>query len=606
MKKNERIGLVIIAASLLVIALIIALLFGYQQRTKEDQIRSQGLGLIRLLTSLPPDQLLQNDSENGILKVIKYSDQDSSLAYLTLENTAGVRLREVVSAGIIVPVRADTSMYTNEKQYTLKAGKDILEFSAPFIINGQAASVIRIGYFKPGFGLSVQQIPFFASIALPIFLLVPLFYFYLKREIRPLHDANEKIEGVIRSGLIQEVKLEASGELSDFMSKLNGFIKHAQNRIEELEGHKEGLVTSSKLLSYQRARVENVLQAMPDGVLIIDETGLVNFSNAKIGHLLGVDASSIVGTKPADWCTNPDIIAFFTRSGGARSQNYSSESLEFSPGNALETIIQITSYPLFSPKDTSEIFGTLIVFRDITVEKLAKKSRGEFVAHVAHELKTPLNVLSMYAEALQGEDGKDEGFKIEAVNVINDEVERLSTLISNLLSITKIEMGSLNIDRQRIRLHELLQDTMENVARSGKGMALEFKLDLPKEITPISADKDLLRVAINNLLTNAIKYNQQGGTVTLSVNETTEAINIIVSDTGIGIAKEDQDKIFEKFYRSNEGEVRERTGHGLGLSLARDIVHLHNGHLTVDSTLGKGTEFTINIQKSTGLMKQAI
>lgn len=606
MRKNERVGLMIIAASLIVITMVIALLFSYQQRSKEEQIRSQGLSLIRLIMNFPQDQLLPGDGSAGILKVVKFSDVGSSLAYLTVDDSKGKRLYEVVSPGVIVPKLSQPSMYVDEKSRSLKNGDTVLEFSAPVMQGSDEATFIRIGYIKPGYGFSIDQVPFFASVALPVFLLVPLFYFYMKREISPLHDANEKMEGILKSGQIQQVNVEASGELGEFMKKLNGFIEHTQGRIIELESNKEGLLTSSKLLSYQRARVENVLQSMPDGVLIIDETGVINFSNAKIANLLGIEAGDIIGTKPVDWCTNDEILAFFNRSSGARSQSYSSESIEFSPNNAIEKTIQITSYPLFSPKDTSAILGTLIILRDVTVEKLAKKSRGEFVAHVAHELKTPLNVLSMYAEALQGEDGKDESFRVEAVNVINDEVERLSTMISNLLSITKIEMGSLDIQRQRTRLKDLLEDAFETVSRSGKNMNLEFHIDLPKEISPLAADKDLLRVALNNLLTNAIKYNRPGGIVKLSVTENNDDINIAVSDTGIGIAKDDIGKIFDKFYRSNDGEVRERTGHGLGLSLAKDIIQLHNGHLSVKSVLGEGTEFTIQFQKSTGLMKQAI
>ncbi len=611
MKKNERTGLIIIAASLIVIVLIIALLFSYQQKTQETQIRSQGLSLTRLLAGMTIEQLTPvGNRQQNILQLINYRDINPELVYISVESKNGKRLNQFSTAGVTVPdwiIPTQPSAWIDEKRLILEnTGQEILEYHAPVLSKGELQAYVRLGLTIPGFGLNMQQIPFFATIAFPIFLLVPLFYFLLRREIRPLHLANQEIESIMKTGQIQQVQVHASGELGEFMNNLNGFIQQNQARIQELEQNRDGLVTSAKLLSYQRARVENVLQSMPDGVLIIDETGVINFANAKISNLLGVDEGDLVGKKPMDWCTDPDVLAFFVKTEGARAPSYSAETIEFSPKNALEKDIQVSSYPLFSPKDTSAVFGTLIIFRDVTVEKLAKKSRGEFVAHVAHELKTPLNVLAMYSEALQGEEGKDESFRVEAINVIGDEVERLSTLISNLLSLTKIEMGSLNIERQRTKFRDLLEDTLNNVSRSGRELNLQFRLDLPKEISPLSIDKDLLRVAINNLLTNAIKYNKPGGSVTLSAEETGDAIMVAVSDTGIGIAEKDLGNIFEKFYRSDDAQVRERTGHGLGLSLARDIVHLHNGNLMVKSTLGEGTEFVIEIKKSTGLVKQAI
>ena len=247
-----------------------------------------------------------------------------------------------------------------------------------------------------------------------------------------------------------------------------------------------------------------------------------------------------------------------------------------------------------------------MVFRDITAEKLAKNSSGEFVAHVSHELKTPLNVLAMYSEMLQGEEGNREQFRIEAANVIHDEVERLTLLINNILSITKIESGSISIERKRVKLRDLLQDAFDACARGGQDKHLDFQLDLPRELGPVALDKDLVRIAINNLLTNAIKYSNENGVVRMSVEETDMAVRISVSDEGIGIPPEEQEKIFEKFYRSHSEEVSSRNGHGLGLSLAREIVQLHHGTLTVNSTPGKGSEFIVEFNKEAGLLRQAV
>ena len=191
---------------------------------------------------------------------------------------------------------------------------------------------------------------------------------------------------------------------------------------------------------------------------------------------------------------------------------------------------------------------------------------------------------------------------MEAANVINDEVERLSDLINNLLSITKIEMGSLGLDRQRVRVVEFLADAFETIRRSAPE-ELQFEVDIPREMSALLLDKDLMRVAVNNLLTNAIKYNQPNGKVTLQATETEDAVLIQVIDTGIGISSDDCEQIFDKFYRSEDEAVRRRSGHGLGLSLAREIVQLHHGTLDVESIVGQGTTFTLRLGKDVSLLR---
>jgi signal transduction histidine kinase len=215
------------------------------------------------------------------------------------------------------------------------------------------------------------------------------------------------------------------------------------------------------------------------------------------------------------------------------------------------------------------------------------------MAHVAHEIKAPLNVVSMYGESLLGEQAGSLDYRTEASNVISDEVERLATLVNTLLSIARIESGAVAIDRQRVRLQDFLEDAVTAVSRTAHTKSLQFLVDVPKDVNPIYVEKELFRVAINNLLTNAIKYNRDRGEVTVSVEEVGGQLCIRVRDTGIGISETDLPHIFDKFYRSDDAEIQKRSGHGLGLSLAREIVGLHGGVIEVESAPGEGTEFSI-------------
>ncbi len=162
------------------------------------------------------------------------------------------------------------------------------------------------------------------------------------------------------------------------------------------------------------------------------------------------------------------------------------------------------------------------------------------------------------------------------------------------------------IDRQRVRIGDLLKDALENISRSGKQQGIDFQLDLQRDLPPLALDKNLFRVAINNLLTNAIKYSNKNGTVLVSAESSDDAFVIRVKDDGIGIAPEDQARIFDKFYRSDAEDVRTRPGHGLGLSLVREIVALHQGSIQVESNPGEGTEFTIVLGKKSGALLQGL
>jgi len=272
-------------------------------------------------------------------------------------------------------------------------------------------------------------------------------------------------------------------------------------------------------------------------------------------------------------------------------------NIEYVPDDNLDRRITISAFPLFSPRDQNTLFGMLIVFRDISKEHLAKQAGAEFVSHVSHELKTPLNTLSAYSELLLDYASLSETERVDAVNVIHSEVERMDALISNLLNISKMETGTLQLARKRVKMHELLQDAFNSINSNalGKGVALELKI--PPDLGSVRLDKDMFRIAIDNLLSNAIKYSNSGGKITLSAQALDDyQIQISVRDQGIGISPEDSEKVFLKYYRASNSETASRSGHGLGLYLAKQIIELHHGSITVNSELGKGTEFIITFR----------
>lgn len=599
--KNQRLGLLMIAASLVVIAVILFLLVERQAESRRTQMRAQGLSLVRSISSIPYDQLLPKENQGVLLQALLNVKSNPDFAYGVLVDSQNKHLGEVVAAGALIPqtaLSAEPSIWYGEQSLVSPGdGRKLREFYGPVLNKGNLEGFVRLGYFEPKV-FSTEQISFFSLLALPIFLLVPLFYFLIRRETKPLDKISRQLEEIAATAGPANIQLNATGEMVDFVQNFNQFMQLTKQRIGAFEGEKMNMIASNRMLSYKKDKMEMVLQAIPEAVIILDAGGNASFANAKVEPLLGVKPEQVIDHAAEEWCQSADVRGFLARFKQPHRSSWRIESLEYAPQNAPERRIAASAYPLFSMQDSSETQGTLVVFRDISQEHLAKNVGAEFVAQVSHELKTPLNTLAMYSETLLGDAGKNESVRIEAINVIHDEVERMSALINNLLSISKMELGNITLERKLVRLVDLLKDTFDNLAQSGRGKDLKFVAKLPPDLAPVALDKDLFRIAVNNLLTNAIKYNRPGGGVLLTAEEIDDYIVIRVRDTGIGISAEEQAHVFEKFFRAANPEAVGRGGHGLGLYLAKEIVELHHGKITVQSELGKGTEFAITIKKA--------
>jgi signal transduction histidine kinase len=605
--KNNRIGLILVGSMLAVIALVVTLLLQRQQAEHAEQVRAQGLGMVRSLAALPVPVLVPGKGAPSVLDSILAYRDNPDFAYAAVSRENGGNLAEVASAGTLVPPSAPLAL-TGFAERAIPAGQNgraIREFHGP-LASADEKMQVRIGYFEPRTPFDIKDLPFYGLIALAMFLLVPLIYLVIKREMAPLAALGEQLRTAAagQAGNGQALALSPGAELDadarGLAHKLNRYLDQASARIRELEQESVASLASGRLLEYGSNKMQAVLQCLPDGLLVLDPAGEVTFATGKIEPLLGVPVADVLSQPVEAWCRDPELRAMLARFRSAGLDTRSQMTIEFNPAGVPDKRLWATAQALLGH---SMAYGTLVVLRDATREHLARQAGNDFVAHVAHELKSPLNVIGMYGEMLADAGVDDPAVRVEAINVIQDEVERMNSLVSNLLNVSKLEMGSMRPERHRIKLDDLLRDAWQQARSRAEAKGIRLELQVARDLAAVSVDKDLFRIAINNLLNNAIKYNQAGGSVVLAADEGDADVVIAVRDSGIGMSLDDREHVTEKFFRVRETGPEQRGGHGLGLYLTNQIVELHHGRLTIDSELGHGSVFSIHLKKMPALVE---
>ncbi|MDB5961849.1 MAG: hypothetical protein JWP59_3143 [Massilia sp.] len=601
--KNNRLGVVLIVSSLLMITLVVWLMLQRQADAHAAQIRAQGLGVTRSLSALPMSTLAPGAGRAGVLNSLFALQDNPDFAYAAVVAPGGAALAEVARAGATVAVSAlptGTPSLFGERTIDGAAGsRSVREFYGPVLEEGVLKGFVRVAYFAPERMLTGRDLPFFGVLALAMFLLVPLAWLLIRRELAPLGAIGAQLGQLIAATQEPEGRGGVIGvprDARDLAEHLQQFLLSANARINALERDSVKALADGRLLEYGSNKMHAVLHCMPDGVLILDPSGEITFANSKIEPLLGAAIDAVLSSNIDQWCRDAPLRTLLARYRSDSMEAGRQAGVEFSPVAVPHKRLVATAQPLVGA-DGAIAFGTLVVLRDATREHLAQQAGNDFVAHVSHELKSPLNVIVMYAEMLQDAAPDDLAMRVEAINVIQDEVERMAALVNNLLNVSKLETGSMSPERHRIKLDDLLRDAFNHALPRAESRNMTLDLQVPRELAAVSIDKDLFRIALNNLMTNAIKYNRDGGTVSLIAEEGDNDIVVTVRDSGIGIPHEDQAHIFEKFYRARDGEAQSRGGHGLGLYLACQIVELHHGRITLDSEPGRGSAFSIHLKK---------
>lgn len=369
---------------------------------------------------------------------------------------------------------------------------------------------------------------------------------------------------------INEIDLENPGrsavyeELTPLLHKMS-----AQNR----EIHRQ-----MKELKRQKEEFNAITSHMREGLLVLDTKGTVLSYNAGLCRLLGL--STVEEGQNVFLLNRSEIF----RSGveAALRGEHREERLELQG-----RICQLFANPVFQEGENA---GVILLLLDATEKEERERLRREFSANVSHELKTPLTSISGFAEIMKNGMVRTEDMG-KFAGKIYEEAQRLIALVQDIIKLSKLDEKESLLEKEWVDMDILVQETAERLqpAAEKKGISLRTQT----ERIQLWGVRQVLMEMLYNLCDNAIRYNRPAGEVRVSLRQEQENVILEVADTGIGIAEEEQERIFERFYRVDASRSAEKGGTGLGLSIVKHGVALHGGQITMESTLGKGTKMRI-------------
>ncbi|MHB1006240.1 MAG: sensor histidine kinase [Chloroflexota bacterium] len=355
--------------------------------------------------------------------------------------------------------------------------------------------------------------------------------------------------------------------------------------------------TESSLLNLitEKSRLRSIINCMVDGVLVTNRDGQLVLTNPTVLGMLGLDESRCVGRPASEAGLMPELAELI--------DNPSSEDEGLVTRELVvdDAVLMANVAPVRD--EQGAVIGAVAVLRDITRLKEIDRVKSQFVRMVAHELRAPLGAISQYMDVLLNSSVPiDPQRQKNMLHRCQDRTHGLLGLIDDLLDLSTIEAGRAARNLERLRVGSLLAEVVEVFRPQAEARDITLALDVPIDEPTISADPQDIGRVFTNLIGNAIKYNRDGGSVRVAVSRHDDMVRIDVRDSGYGIPIEAKDQLFEEFFRVNMPATERVTGTGLGLAIVKRLVEAHEGIVSVESELGRGSTFTVLLPAQTPIV----
>lgn len=452
--------------------------------------------------------------------------------------------------------------------------KSLMGYAMPVMVNSEVKYVIYTCMDATAMNENISRTrqTIFISAVLAMLLTIVMGYIFSKTITEPILLLSKKAKDVAEGNFRQRIPVYSGDEIGKLSASFNYMASELNKNIGEISSEKN--------------KMEIILDNMTDGVIAFNADGDPILSNMEALEMLGKDRMNLNFNNFVKEYHIPSKTIL------SLNQNYSAQDI-FVVGDRF-----INAHFSVYHNENNGVEGIVAVLRDITEQKKLDDMRKEFVANVSHELRTPLTTVKSYTETLLDGAVDDKEVAVDFLNIIDSEADRMSFLVKDLLQLSRFDNKQIELKYRGVNVMDFISQCIKQnkIHADNKNQNL-YCLPCDDDLT-IKADRDRINQVLNNLITNAVKYSQEGATIKVFVTEDKDFVDIHVQDNGIGIKKEDLDRIFERFYRVDKTRSRAMGGTGLGLAIAKEIMNFHKGELLAQSVYGQGTTMTMRFSKN--------
>ena len=564
-------------------------LVNFVSDTQIDNLRSQLEKEARLVADVSLPLLIDSEKKNSVDDLAKTIGKqinarvtiiandgvvlgDSEHDLLTMENHATrPEVMDALATGF-----GESTRYSSTLQQRM------MYIAVPIGSQGQAVGVARVALLLTEVEKSVNRLVTTVALSMTITTAVAIIAALLiaRAITRPIKQITEAAQSIALGELGKKVFVQTKDESGKLAQAFNEMSLNLKQMVGAISNEKNKLIT--------------VLSSIADGVIMTDNEGRVLLANQAAERFFNFEEKRVIGNHLIETVRDYEIDRAL-KSCLETAKEYTAQ-LDFGPGKQFLRVIAV-------PLMTDRLTGTLLLFQDLTELKNLQTMRRELVGNISHELRTPLAGIKAIVETLQ--DGAIDNKKAakDFLARVDGEVDRMMQMVEELTELSRIESGRGDLKPEMVNLNLLVEEVIArfNPQAERKSVALlaELFVDLPL----VRADKDRIYQVITNLVHNAIKFTPSNGRVTISTELSKDSVLVKVSDTGIGISREDLPRIFERFYKADKARAGE--GAGLGLAIAKHVVQAHGGNIWVESEEGKGSTFFFNLPLQTNLQQSS-
>lgn len=426
--------------------------------------------------------------------------------------------------------------------------------------------------------INQSKIIFVRAMAIALFITVVLGFFISRSITVPINDVTRKAEKMAQGDFSQEVSVKSDDEIGRLAEMFNLLRKQLNLTLSEI--------------SNEKSKLETILKYMADGLIAVDLSGHIIHANPAAMSMLNITADdkenrhyddiimdyneNLIFDKLRENCKDGGVADIFSYGGGTFAVRYD----RFKDENARDV-------------------GIIMILQDITERQKLENMQMDFVANVSHELKTPLTTIKSYTETLLTGQVDDQDTASQFLGIIDTEADRMNRLVKDLLQLSRLDYDQEKWNKKEGNLISLLKTVVTKVELTArnKNQHLNCIFDENQKIMTVF-DRDGIEQVLMNVLSNAIKYTQEGGRIDIDALQEGKDARLIVADNGIGIPEKELSRVFERFFRVDKARSRAMGGTGLGLAISKQIIEDHNGSIEIESKEGKGTRVMITLPLS--------